>query len=287
MAQTLREIRALLGAHGLRPNHKLGQNFLHDGAQMDKVIAAAGLSPGEAVLEVGPGTGALTGRLLEAGAKVVAVELDRGLAGLMRGAFEAEIDEGRLTLIEGDVLAGKRAVSPAVVEAVDAVRGGGSFQLVANLPYGCASPVLAILASEVPAMRGAVAMIQKEVADRLTAAPGGKAFGPLTAMVGAFCEVKRVAVVPPGSFWPAPKVHSAVVRLERRASPLTRDAAGLGAMLHRLFSKRRKQLKAILGADTAWPEGVSPTDRPERLSIAQLCVLAEGVGEGAAGDRSA
>ncbi len=131
MSQTLTEIKQLLAAHGLRPKHKLGQNFLHDGNHMRRIMDAASLGAGDLVLEVGPGTGALTERLLEAGARVVAVEIDRDLEPVLRQRLaevlgEAEV-ERRFTLVVGDVLAGKRALNPAVLEALAlaAGRGGG------------------------------------------------------------------------------------------------------------------------------------------------------------------
>ncbi len=283
MAQTLTEIKSLLQAYGLRPKHKFGQNFLHDGNHMRRILEAVDLSAGDVVLEVGPGTGALTERLLEQGVAVVANEIDTDLEALLRQRMSAV--DGDFTLIMGDILANKRTINPEVIAAVRAAAGrqtdknrgargqGDAFRLIANLPYSIASPLLANLAVDHPAMSDAVVMIQKEVADRLSAGPGTKAYGPLGIVIQALCVVRTVGVLPPSCFWPAPKVASAVVHLQRRAEAMTDDPAALSAMLQRLFTKRRKQLGSILGRDTVLPEGISPDARPDALSVEQLIAL--------------
>lgn len=286
MPQTLRDIKALLGSHGLRPKHRLGQNFLHDHNQMARILDTAAVVPDEIVLEVGAGTGSLSEALLEAGAKLVAVEIDRDLKPILRQRLERF--DNRTRVYVGDILTNKRTVNPDVLALLEELSIGevaasrdpsfaGGFKLVANLPYNIASPLLIDLALDHPAMRLGVVMVQREVADRLVAAPGSKAYGPLSVLVQAMCEVKRVATLPPSCFWPAPKVSSAIVRLERRAEPATREPHRLAAMVQRLFQQRRKQLGSILGRNrsTPWPAGVSDRDRPETLSVSQLVALAE------------
>lgn len=270
MAQTLSDIKRLLAEHGLRPKKKLGQNFLHDGNHMARIMIAAQLKPGDTVLEVGPGTGALTERLIEAGANVVAVEVDRD----MRPILEARLGgDERFTLHIGDALAGKHAINPEVLSLLSGQ--AASYKLIANLPYNIASPLLANLAVDHLNMSAAVVMIQKEVADRLLAGPGTKAYGPLGVLIQALFEVERVGVLKPGCFYPPPSIDSAVVAMHRRGQPLCEDANALGALLHKLFSKRRKQLGSILGRDVKLPAGVEYNMRPEQLSVEQLCELAK------------
>ncbi|MBB6428800.1 16S rRNA (adenine(1518)-N(6)/adenine(1519)-N(6))-dimethyltransferase RsmA [Algisphaera agarilytica] len=283
MAQTLSEIKTLLAAHGLRPKHKFGQNFLHDGNHMRRIMDAADLQAGDVVLEVGPGTGALTERLLEVGAEVVAVEIDTDLEPVlthrMAGLPDGQGD--RFTLVVGDALAGKHTINPAVIEptmARVASSGRESFKLIANLPYHVASPLMANLAVDHPAMSDAVVMIQKEVADRLEAKPGSKAYGPLGILIQTLCEVRTVGTLAPGCFWPPPKVASTVVHLKRRPQPLTDDPKAFSATLKTLFTKRRKQLGSILGRDTELPEGISHDTRPDALTVEQLIALAEMLG---------
>ncbi|MEM8737112.1 MAG: 16S rRNA (adenine(1518)-N(6)/adenine(1519)-N(6))-dimethyltransferase RsmA [Planctomycetota bacterium] len=278
MAQTLTDIKNLLDAHGLRPKHKFGQNFLHDGNHMRRILDAAKLSAGDVVLEVGPGTGALTERLLDEGVRVVAVEIDPQLQPILEqriGGMPGDAAE-RFTLVVGDVLAKKHVVSPAVIEpvmaAVAEARAGG-FKLIANLPYQVASPLLANLVVAHPAMSDAVVMVQKEVADRLAADPGGKSYGPLGILIQALCAVRTVGVLPPSCFWPPPKVASAVVHLRRRGSPMTDDARALSDTLQQLFGQRRKQLGSILGRKTPLPPGIDADARPESLSVEQLIAL--------------
>ena len=219
---------------------------------------------------------------------------------------------GRLTLVMGDVLENKRTVNAevmaAVAVAVAAGAGGGagkkkgeadtrrfarqaslsvgfsegdggrSFKLIANLPYSIASPLLANLVADHRlegggSMTDAVVMIQKEVAERLTAGPGGKDYGPLGILIQAMCKVQIVGTLSPGCFWPPPKVESAIVHLRRRDKPLTDDPAALSTLLQTLFTKRRKQLGSILGRDTPLPAGISPDARPESLTLQQLIQL--------------
>ncbi|MFP4144962.1 MAG: 16S rRNA (adenine(1518)-N(6)/adenine(1519)-N(6))-dimethyltransferase RsmA [Phycisphaeraceae bacterium] len=266
--QTLTDMKHLLASRGLRPKHRLGQNFLHDHNQMRRILAAAEISAGDLVLEVGPGTGTLSEELLEAGAELVAVEIDRDLEPILRERLEPFGEQA--TLVVGDMLEKKRKLNPEVLDRL----GGRPFKLVANLPYQIASPLLINLVADHPEMGLAVVMIQREVADRLAADPGGKQYGPLGIVVQAMCEVTVVSTLPPGCFWPPPKVSSAVVRLVRRAEPLTDDPHGLLELLHRLFSRRRKQIGSILGRDAPLPAGASHEQRPEQLSVARLCELA-------------
>jgi len=265
MAQTLTDIKQLLADHGLRPKKKFGQNFLHDGNHLRKIMDAAQLKPGDTVLEVGPGTGALTERLVDEGVNVVAVEIDRD----MEPILQARLGD-RVTLHIGDALDGKHAISAEVLSML----GDKPYKLIANLPYNIASPLMANLAIDHLNMTGMVVMIQKEVADRLLSPPGTKAYGPLGVLIQALFEVQRVCVLKPGCFYPPPSIDSAVVAMHRRAQPLCEDARALGALLHKLFSKRRKQLGSSLGRDVVLPDGVEITMRPEQLSVEQLCELA-------------
>ncbi|MCC6679520.1 MAG: ribosomal RNA small subunit methyltransferase A [Phycisphaeraceae bacterium] len=264
--QTLRDIQNLLAAHGLRPKKRFGQNFLHDHHHLARILEAAEVSQGDLVVEVGPGTGTLSELLLQAGAKLIAVEVDRDLEPIL---WQRLGDAAKL--IFDDVLAGKHALSPMLLEAV----GDRPFKLIANLPYQVASPLLVNLLLQTW-MTAAVVMVQREVAERIMATPGGKDYGPLSVMVQATCNVRRVGVLTPTCFWPAPKIESAVIRLDRLDQPYSRDLRALSQLLHTLFSKRRKQLGAILGRDRAWPAGIDPSNRPEQLTVEQLCLLTRG-----------
>lgn len=268
MPQTLTDIQSLLIQRGLRPKHRLGQNFLHDGNQMRRIMEAADLQPNECVLEIGPGTGALTERLLAAGARVIAVEIDADMQPILEQQTALWREQCRLII--GDVLAGKHALNAQMIEAL----GESRFKLIANLPYHVAGPLLINLIKRYgPRLTRGVVMVQKEVAQRLTAGPGGKDYGPLGIVVQAMCETRVLYTLSPGCFWPNPKVSSAVLHLTQRSKPLTDDADGLAAFVQRLFQKRRKQLRAILGGEVDWPDGVVPTDRPEQLAIEQLVAL--------------
>ncbi len=265
--QTLTEIRTMLESRGLAPKKSLGQNFLHDHNLIRRLVEVAGVGEGDLVLEVGPGTGALTVCLIESGCEVVACEMDDGLADLLRDTLGDAI-----RLIHGDCLESKRRIHSGIVDAL----AGRPFTLVANLPYQAAGPLMMRLSLDHPECRGQYVTIQREVGQRLRAAPGSKTYGELTVIVQAFNRVSRIATLPPGCFWPQPKVVSEMVALERRAEALVRDGAALESLCGRLFAQRRKQLGTILGRDISWPDGVTPQLRPEALSVEQLAELAMG-----------
>lgn len=261
--QTLSQIKALLAERGLTPRHRFGQNFLHDPRKLEQIVAASQIKPGDTVLEVGPGTGTLTEAMLDAGASVIAVEIDRDLAALLTDRLG---DSDRFTLINADVMNGKHALNPQV----DAAIKQPPFTLIANLPYNIASPLLAVLAMDYPNMSRAIVMIQREVADRITGSPGNKQFGPLTVVLQTLCDVRRIATLPPGCFWPPPKVDSAVLELVRKAEPLSDEPHRVANFCQTLFTKRRKQLGSILGRGFAFPDDVDPTQRPEQLTVQQI-----------------
>ncbi len=270
-AQTLDEIRGLLDAYGLSPRKSLGQNFLIDKNLVGKLVDESGVSAGDLVLEVGPGTGTLTGMLLDRGCGVVACELDDGLARLMEDRYGSR--EG-FTLIRGDCLRSKRMLSDGVVRAL----AGRPFRLVSNLPYQAATPLLMVLLADHPGCVSMSVTIQKEVADRLCAAPGSKAYGSISVLAGCTARVTRIRDLPRECFWPRPKVTSTMVRLDRLEEPLTADAARLAAFCRVVFAGRRKQLGGLLRSlgisPACWPENIDPAARIEALSPAQIETLA-------------
>jgi len=262
--QDLGTIKSLLAARGVHPKHRFGQNFLHDANAMRSILQAADIRSGETILEVGPGTGTLTECLLDAGARVVACELDRDMAAILRDRLGS-----RVTLVEGDCLADKHHLNPDLLAAL----GPGPFRLVANLPYAAATPLIATLLEGHPACSGMVVTIQREVADRLLARPGTADIGPLTIAAQLRARVERVATLKPGCFWPAPEVTSAVVRLSRR-DPAPTIPPSLHGLVDAAFQQRRKQLRNTLGPDFPFPAGFDATRRPETLGPEEWVALA-------------
>lgn len=274
--QTLTQIKAILESRGLSPKRSLGQNFLTDHNLIRKLVDAAGLAPDELVLEVGPGTGTMTEELLARGCTVVACELDDALAAHLADHFAPEAAKGRFTLVHGDCLAGKHAVNPLILEAI----AGRPFKLVANLPYGAGTPLMSALLVDYPACSTFAVTIQREVADRLLAAPGTKDYGALAVVAQAAAEVSRVATAPPECFWPRPDVVSAMVLMRRRDEPLA-DLPNLSDFCRVVFAQRRKQLGALLPKTTNWAavaaspgcEGITPTLRAEQLTPQRIIAL--------------
>lgn len=241
MPQSKHQIEALLAEARSRPRHQFGQNFMIDQNMVRAVADAGELGPGDCAIEVGPGTGTLTEELIERAGKVVVVEIDRDLAALLRRTFAGRRG---FSLIEGDALAGKHELSPAVLDCIESARKEGMrVKLVANLPYNIASPlVIEMLIAGVDLLTFTV---QKEVAQRLAAGPGTAEYGPLTVMAQLLSRVEVLRTIPPQVFWPPPKIESSLVRLRRddRIGAIARD---FGWFVHTIFSFRRKTLRRAL-----------------------------------------
>ncbi|MGP1347863.1 MAG: 16S rRNA (adenine(1518)-N(6)/adenine(1519)-N(6))-dimethyltransferase RsmA [Phycisphaerales bacterium] len=267
--QTVAEIKSILESRGLSPRKSLGQNFLIEHAHLRRLVDRSGVGAGDVVLEVGPGTGTLTDEVLDRGARVVACELDRGLAAHLRERYEAVGD--RFTLIEGDALGGEGGLN----EAARAMLGemGGRYRLVANLPYQIASPLMVALALDRQGCAGQYVTIQREAAQRLRGAVGTREYSELSVMVRAMCRVERIATLAPGCFWPAPKVTSEMVAIEPLDVALTDDPESLSGVCRVVFAQRRKTLRAILGGAFPFPEGIDPGARAEGLGVAELVAL--------------
>lgn len=280
--QSLTRIKELLEMAGHEPKKALGQNFLIDQNLINKLIDRAGVGEGDLVLEIGPGTGALTVGLLERGCRVVACELDSDLARVLRETLGEEYSD-RLTIIEGDCLAGKKALNPEVVEAL----GDEEFTHVANLPYHAATPVMMTLMTRHAGCKGVYVTIQREVVDRFAAAGGGgkakdsKAYGMVSVVAQCLGKVEMIAKLGPGCFWPSPGVESAMMGW-------TRDTGLVGGqdsewwvemseIAQVLFQSRRKKLggvvKRFVGGEIQWPEGVSGDDRVDGLDPEQVHAL--------------
>jgi 16S rRNA (adenine1518-N6/adenine1519-N6)-dimethyltransferase len=280
MAQTKQQIQAMLAGASTAPRHRFGQNFMIDRNLVALVAEAGQIAPSDLVIEVGPGTGTLTEELLSRSGNVVAVEIDRDLAALLRGHFAGRPGFG---LIEGDALSGKHELNPRLLSLITEARSAGArVKLVANLPYNIASPlVIELLIAGVDLLAFTV---QKEVALRLKAAPGTSDYGPLTVMAQLLADVKLERILPPQAFWPAPKVESALMVLRRRSQALS-DPRQLGAFVAGLFSSRRKMLRKALqqmGVDDAEgilsQLGIFGQQRPEVLSPSAILALWQACG---------
>lgn len=280
-------VRRTLREEGLRARHALSQNFLADVDVLQAILDEAAAAPGRRILEIGPGLGILTGGLLDAGAPVTAVELDTALAARLRRtraeAIALAADDpdvpGSLTLVEGDILD---------LDPGDLVRE--PFDVVANLPYHITSPVLHQFLGSAPRPRRMVLMLQKEVAERVAARPGGMSY--LSVFVQYHADVRIAFAVPPSAFEPEPAVDSAVVVLTVRDTASTGLSPEAEDQLWRLvqaaFRERRKMLHNVLVRQMPLPPdvvgralveaGIAPDRRPQTLSVGDWLRLAAALG---------
>ncbi len=272
------DVLAALAGAGLSPLHRFGQNFMIDAAALQTLVAELALSADVAVVEVGPGTGVLTERLLALGARVTAVEIDHGLHDLLAARFAAFIP-GQLTLVHGDCLETKNLLHPAIIAAA----ATGPWRLGANLPYDVALPVLLNAAALPRPPELAVVTVQWEAAERLCARPGQDAWGASAATLQAAGRPKLLRKLPPNCFYPRPRVDSAVLRWE----PVAALPDGFGRWCRAVFSSRRKVVVRALrdhGVERDAAEeacracGIAAERRLENLDAAELLALHRVVG---------
>ncbi|MEO5629181.1 MAG: 16S rRNA (adenine(1518)-N(6)/adenine(1519)-N(6))-dimethyltransferase RsmA [Thermomonas sp.] len=250
----------------------LGQNFLHERSVIDKIVLAVDPNPGDVIVEIGPGQGALTFPLLRRHGELTAIEFDRDLHAPLQAAAR---EHGDLHLIEGDVLG-------VDFTALAAARGdaNGQIRLVGNLPYNLSSPILFHALDHAPAVRDMHFMLQKEVVERMASGPGSKVYGRLSVMLQAYCTVTPLFTVPPGAFRPAPKVDSAVVRLVPKATSHIQvvDRKQFADVVRAAFGQRRKTLRNALNgvADSSQIEaaGMRPDARAEQIEVGGFVRLA-------------
>ena len=268
-------VRATLRSAGLRPRHALSQNFLADPDVLDGILAEADPAPGRRVLEIGPGLGFLTGGLLEAGAAVTAVELDRGLAAFLRDRFG---DDPALRLVEGD------ALDQDLVHLVEP-----PYDVVANLPYHITSPILHALLGAPPRPDRMVLMVQREVAERIAAPPGKMSY--LSVFVQYHARVRIALRVPATAFEPEPAVESAVIVVEPFDADDRLDAAtedDLWRLVQAAFRERRKMIHNVLArqlpleparvAAALATAGIDPDRRPQTLAVGEWLALQAALG---------
>lgn len=268
------DVRTLAESLGTSPTKKWGQNFVVDAGTVRRIVRIAGVLPGDAVVEVGPGLGSLTLALLEAGAHVTAIEIDPTLADALPAtvAQRAPDDADRLNVLAADALRVDTLDTPPTL-------------LVANLPYNVSVPVILHFLETFPSLERVLVMVQAEVADRLAAPPGSRTYGIPSAKAAWYCSVRRAGDVGRAVFWPVPRVDSTLILMERRAVPLTsapRDR--VFAVIDAAFSQRRKALRGALSAvagSAAEAElalraaGIEPLTRGEQLGIEDFARIAE------------
>lgn len=283
--QTQTTLRSLLDSAGYAPRKRYGQHFLVDRNLMEKLLTAAEVDASDCVLEVGTGTASLTSMLAERAGFVVTAEIDEGLARL---ASEQLKDATNVNLVVGDALARKSEIAPQLVEVVQRALGPGMrLKLVANLPYDVATPLMMnLLVGSLPIERMCFT-VQFEVAERLFAGPGTGAYGPMSVLIQLLTDGKIVCRVPPRAFWPAPKVDSAMVRLDidRARQPEDLDRRGLATFVREMFHHRRKTLlrnARHAGIDALTESvivkmGLDAAVRPEQLTPEQWLALYQAV----------
>ena len=273
MPEPLPPLREIIARYGIRARRQLGQHFLLDLNLCRRIVRAAGDLAGKTVVEIGPGPGGLTRALLETeAARVIAVERDPR-------CIDALSDLSRRYANRFDVVAGD-----ALDFDISALAGTGRVAVVANLPYNVATPLLIGWLRDVDSISAMTLMFQKEVAERIVAAPGTGAYGRLTVVAQWLCEARRAFDVAPTAFVPPPRVTSTVVNLLPRGAPLApADMACLEAVTAAAFGRRRKMLRSALAGLVEDPEalleqaGIAPTARAETLPPEAFCALARGL----------
>lgn len=279
---SLSATRELLDEFGLATKHRLGQNFLIDNHVIERICELAGLRGTERVVEIGPGIGTLTLALVEEAARVVSIEMDPELEPVL-AAHEA--DHPNFRYLMGDAL-------KVTADAVARAAGGDPTALVANLPYNVAATIILDYFQRMPSLERAVVMVQKEVADRIAARPGTKAYGAYTVKLALYGSVTGRFEVPPRCFMPAPHVDSAVVRIDRASAlldgaPADVAPADVVPVVEAAFAQRRKTIRNSMsgsGYDKALLDdafaacSIAPTARAETLAPADFVRLAAALG---------
>ena len=268
------QVRQLVDDLGLRPTKKRGQSFVVDANTVRRVVRLARVTPDDSVVEVGPGLGSLTLALLERAGHVTAVEVDAVLAAQLPRtiADRAPTVQGRLTTLQADALTQARLPDPQPTA------------FVANLPYNVAVPVLLTFLARFATIERALVMVQREVAERLAALPGSKAYGVPSVKTAWWADARLVGRVPRSVFWPVPNVDSGLVSLVRRPPPpSTVSREQVFACVDAAFAQRRKTLRAALASWAGSPDaasaalgaaGVDPSARGEQLDVATFADIA-------------
>ena len=270
MTLTATQARDLARRHGIRPSKALGQNFVVDPNTIRRIVRLAGITGADDVLEIGAGLGALTLALSEAAHHVTAVELDRRVL----PALEEVVGPcANVTVVAGDAMDLDYA----------GLLAGRRHHLVANLPYNIATPLLATLLAEVPAIEEFVVMVQREVGERLVAPPGSKTYGAVSVLVAYHCATALLGRVPATVFWPVPAVESVLIRLSRRPAGVDVDPTALMRVVHAAFAERRKTIRNSLASSLHLPAadveaaaaraGLDPGARAETLALADFSRL--------------
>ena len=269
MTHSHRDITELLTQHGLAPRRAFGQNFVSDPNTVRRIARMANVGPNDHVVEIGAGLGSLTLALAETGARITAIEIDHGIAPVLRDVVK---DLPNVSVVVGDALE---------LDWNEIIPPGSKAVVVANLPYNVATPLVADLLDAIPQISRFVVMVQKEVALRLASSVGSSDYGAISVKVAYWATARVLGDVPPSVFIPRPKVTSSIIEITRRETPAVGPHIApqqLFKVIRTGFGQRRKMLRRSLAA-IATPEnfavaGVSPEARPEELDVHQWGRLA-------------
>jgi 16S rRNA (adenine1518-N6/adenine1519-N6)-dimethyltransferase len=272
------DVRRLLDEYGLAPSRARGQNFVVDPNTVRRIARVAGVGAGDRVLEIGAGLGSLTLALAETGASVTAIEIDSGLVPALRSVVEP----AGVRVVEGDALRLDWGALLGGLGPSNPLKGPlGPWVLVANLPYNVATPLVADLLDQVPAITRMLVMVQREVAERLAAGPGDDAYGAVSVKVAYWATARVVGRVPATVFHPVPNVESALVRIDRRPAPAVGpdvDPEWLFRLVRAGFGQRRKMLRrslsGLVSLDAFAAAGIRPEARAEELAVEEWGRLA-------------
>ncbi len=253
---------------------RFGQHFLHDRQIVRRIIAAFSPHPGEFIVEIGPGQGVLTRELLPLVTRLHVIELDRDLVSRLQTDYA---QESKLIIHSADALK---------FDFSELISSGAKLRIIGNLPYNISTPLLFHLLEQAPIIQDMLFMLQKEVVDRLSAAPGEKDYGRLSVMIQSRCEVEKLFTVAPGAFTPAPKVDSAIVYLHPYPTPPVSiaDRQVFADIVRTAFAHRRKtlrnNLKDLLPVEMISAAGIDPTRRAETLSLTEFAALSNMFAQG-------
>lgn len=251
-----------------RPRKRFGQNFLHDPGVIRRLLAAVDACPGDQLVEIGPGRGALTRGLLEAAGRLAVIELDRDL---IEPLAQVSVGAGELRVYNADALG---------FDLCSLIEGEERLRLVGNLPYNISTPLVFRFLDQAHCIRDMHLMLQREVVERIAAKPRSKAYGRLSVMIQAYCEVESLVTIGPGAFTPAPKVESAFLRLvPHRPLPYPiGDQAWFARLVAAAFAQRRKtlrnSLKGLVAGELLTACGIDPGQRAEEIPVATFIGLA-------------